>query len=126
MRQGFSDLALPSRFRSQRTRLTIYLKRERACTNQGKKAVQKNEKRSAKPRPLLKPRPRGATEQHLADAPFRERGPSTVSVAQEPFGSGWSFLRKQNLTLARRSECFRGWHSAPPRIRYFRSPLSRA
>ena len=30
-----------------------------------------NEKRSAEPRPLQEPRPRGTSEQHLADAPIR-------------------------------------------------------
>src|SRR6266478_9363815 len=44
--------------------------------------------RSAKPRPLQRPRLWGSKEQHLADAPFRERGPSTASLLQEPFGPG--------------------------------------
>src|SRR5579864_2551855 len=82
-------------------------------------------KRSAKPRPLLKPRPRGATEQHLADAPFRERGPSTASVAQGSCGPGWSFLRKQNLTLARRSDCRRGRLQAEPQILLIQISISR-
>lgn len=60
-------------------------------------ARQRKKNRSAEPRPLLKPRPRGTNEQHLADAPFRERGPSTASLVQEPRGSGWSVLRKQKL-----------------------------
>src|SRR5262249_4049099 len=53
------------------------------------------------PRPLPEPRPRGSKEQHLADAPFRERGPSTASLLQGPCGPGWSFSGKQFLTLAR-------------------------
>src|SRR5437867_9657680 len=42
-------------------------------------------KRSAKPRPLPSPRNRAA-EQHLADAPFRERGPSTASADTRAVG----------------------------------------
>jgi hypothetical protein len=46
---------------------------------------------------------------------------------QEPVrAQGCSFPGSSNLTLARRSDCHRGRHFAPPRIRYFKSPLSRA
>lgn len=46
---------------------------------------------------------KGRMKQHMADAPFRERGPSTAFMLQEPEGPGWSFSEKQFLTLARRS-----------------------
>src|ERR1700726_4370484 len=57
-------------------------------------------KRSANTGPLREPRPRGAYEQHLADAPVsqRERHQGLLHMLQEPFGPGWSFSRKQNLT----------------------------
>lgn len=44
---------------------------------------------------------KGRMKQCMADAPLRERGPSTAFMLQEPEGSGWSFSEKQFLTLAR-------------------------
>ena len=63
--------------------------------------------RSAKPRPLLKPRPRGTNEQHLAGAPFRERGPSTASLVKSLSAQVGRFEEAEHLTLARRSSCQR-------------------
>jgi len=40
---------------------------------------------------------KGRLEQHLADAPIRERGPSTASKHQGPISPGWSFCGKQKL-----------------------------
>ncbi|MDB5345000.1 MAG: hypothetical protein JWP89_3377 [Schlesneria sp.] len=57
----------------------------------------RRKKRSAEPRPLPQPPPRGQTEQHMADAPLRGRGPSTASVCKEPCGSVWRYLRKAVL-----------------------------
>jgi len=34
---------------------------------------------------------KGPTEQHMADAPLRERGPRTASVDQGPEGPSWRF-----------------------------------
>ena len=48
---------------------------------------------------------KGYTNQHMADAPDRERGPSAAFVFQEPEGSGWWFPAKQRLTLARHFNC---------------------
>lgn len=62
-------------------------------------------KKERQPRPLLRPRPRGAAEQHLA-APLAGRGSSTASTASRASSSGWSFLRKQKLDAhASRSDC---------------------
>ena len=67
--------------------------------------AERNKKGAPNPRPLPEPRPRGTSEQHLADAPFRERGPSTASEVEGPCGPAWSVSGKQFLTLARRSNC---------------------
>src|SRR5690348_13124950 len=54
-------------------------------------------KRSVKPRPFAEPPRRGTIEQHKADAPFRERGPSTASMVQESKDSGSRVSAKQEL-----------------------------
>ena len=52
-------------------------------------------KKDAEPRPLAEPPRRGSTKQHKADAPLRERGPSTAFVRQEPKGPGSRISAKQ-------------------------------
>ena len=61
--------------------------------------------RSAEPEPLSQPRPRGRTEQHSADAPFRGRGPSTASADTRAVRLRVAVSGKQFLTLARLSKC---------------------
>ncbi len=68
----------------------------------GKEGLPKRLRRSAKkqerqPKPLRKRPPRRRHEQHLAALPYGER-PSTASCLQDPFGSGWRFMRKQFST----------------------------
>lgn len=49
--------------------------------------------------PPIRPRPRGATEQH-GRRPLRGAGPIAASVAQGPCGPGWSFRMKQKDACA--------------------------
>jgi hypothetical protein len=58
--------------------------------------VHAKKKRSAEPDRSQNP-DQGAQRTVPADAPFRERGSSTVSLHQEPEGSGWSFFGRQQL-----------------------------
>ena len=65
----------------------------------------KKKKRSAEPRPLPRPLRQGTNEQHPAGAPFAGRSSKHCFVGQEPFGSGWSFSRKQKLDARASFNC---------------------
>jgi hypothetical protein len=64
-----------------------------------------HEKRSAEPRPLQRPRPRGTIERHLADAPLgRERsGQAPLLSFKSLAAQVGRFSGSRYLTLARRS-----------------------
>ena len=47
----------------------------------------------------------GALQNSTWPAPLSGRGPMAASVVQEPFGSGWRFLREAVWTLSRRPNC---------------------
>jgi len=68
-----------------------------------KKQERRNQDRSRNPRQ------RARQNSTRPDAPFRERGPSTASDVQEPFGSGWRFSGKQILNTRRLFD----WPSRP-------------
>jgi hypothetical protein len=79
-------------------------------------------KGSADTRPLLTPPPRGRPEQHMADAPHTGGvRPSAVSDLKSLAAQVGGFVRKQNLTFARHSNCQHGRasHDFVPKI----SPL---
>ena len=62
------------------------------------------QKKSAEPRPLPQPRPRGTVEQHLASAPFGARLKVLLLLSRAEAQVG-RFAGSSNLTLARRSNC---------------------
>ena len=66
---------------------------ERA-TDGGRRVNEQERKRAPKPRPLTQPSPKGLVEQHMADAPHRERGPRIASTNGEPCGSSLAILRE--------------------------------
>jgi hypothetical protein len=64
--------------------------------------------RSAEPRPLQTPPPRGSAEQHKARRPLRGVGPSTASAERAHWAQFGGLSGSNNLTLTRRSNCFHG------------------